>query len=109
MEVRDFDHKLVLRADNVETHKSEYLNVDPRATFPFAYGPGGDSIVYNVRERGVDNLWRQGLDGSGRKQLTRFSSEHIQRFAFSPDGAKLAVDRGHLESDAVLLQESAGK
>src|SRR5262249_35458753 len=41
MEVRDFDHKLVLRADNVETHKSEYLNVDPRATFPFAYGPGG--------------------------------------------------------------------
>jgi serine/threonine protein kinase len=109
MEVRDFDHKLVLRADDVETHKAEYLNVDPRATFPFGYGPGGSSIVYNVREHGVDNLWRQGLDGSGRKQLTHFGSEHIQRFAFSPDGTKLAVDRGHLESDAVLLQESAGK
>src|SRR5262249_13153143 len=50
LEVRDFDHRLVLRADNVETHRTEYLNVDPRATYPFAYGPGGNVIVYNVRE-----------------------------------------------------------
>jgi eukaryotic-like serine/threonine-protein kinase len=109
LEVRDFDHKLVLRADNVETHRTEYLNVDPRATYPFAYGPGGNFIVYNVRERGVDNLWRQNLDGSGRKQLTHFTSEHIQRFAFCPQNSKLAVDRGHLESDAVLLSDTSSQ
>jgi eukaryotic-like serine/threonine-protein kinase len=107
LEVRDFDHKLVLRTDNVETHATEYLNVDPRASYPFAYGPDGKSIVYNVRERGVDNLWRQALDGSGRKQLTHFPSDRIGRFAYSPDGTKLAVHRGHLESDAVLLQDAA--
>jgi serine/threonine protein kinase/Tol biopolymer transport system component len=107
LEVRDFDHKLVLRADNVETHATEYLNVDPRISVPFAYWPDGKSIVYNVREHGVDNLWRQGLDGSGRKQLTHFTSERIGYFAFSPDGAKLAVERGHLESDAVLLRDTS--
>jgi len=107
LDVRDFDHKLVLRTDNVETHATEYLNVDPRASFPLAFGPDGKSIVYNVREHGVDNLWRQAPDGSGRKQLTHFTSERIDRFAFSPDGTKLAVDRAHLESDAVLLRDAA--
>jgi Tol biopolymer transport system component len=107
LEVRDFDHKLVLRTDNVETHATEYLNVDPRASYPFAYGPDGKSIIYDVRERGVDNLWRQALDGSGRKQLTHFPSERIGRFAYSPDGTKLAVHRGHMDSDAVLLQDAA--
>ena len=105
-EVRDFDHKLVLRADDVETHQTEYLNADPRMLFPFAYGRDGKSIVYTVRERGVDNLWHQALDGSGRHQLTHFTSDLIARFAFSADGTKLAVDRGHLESDAILIQES---
>jgi eukaryotic-like serine/threonine-protein kinase len=109
LDVRDFDHKLVLRADDVETHKTEYLNVDPRASSPFGYAPGGQTIVYNVRDHGIDNLWRQALDGSARKQITRFISERIQRFAFSPDGKFLAVDRGHLESDAVLLREPANQ
>jgi len=106
MEVRDFDHKLVLRADDVETHQAEYLNADNRTSLPFAYTPDGKSIVYTVRERGVDNLWRQALDGSGRHQLTHFTSDRIARFAFSQDGAKLAVDRGHLESDAILIREA---
>src|ERR1700676_1920781 len=107
VEVRDFDHKLVLRTDNVETHATEYLNVDARASYPLAFWPDGKTIVYTVREHGVDNLWRQAPDGSGRKQLTHFTSERIGQFAFSPDGLKLAVERGHLESDAVLLRDAA--
>jgi serine/threonine protein kinase/Tol biopolymer transport system component len=107
LEVRDFDHKLVLRTDNVETHATEYLNVDPRASHPFAYGPDGKSIVYNVREHGVDNLWRQAPDGSARKQLTHFTAERIGRFMYSPDGKQLAVHRMHQESDAVLLRDAA--
>jgi len=107
LEVREFDHKLVLRVDDVETHRTEYLDVDPRASSsPFQYGPDGKSIFYTVREHGIDNLWHQALDGSGRRQHTHFTSERIWRFAFSVDGSKLAIQRGHLESDAVLLQES---
>jgi hypothetical protein len=57
-----------------------------------------------VREKGVDNLWVQLLDGSARRQLTHFTSEKIGGFAYSKDGTRLAVGRGHADSDAVLLR-----
>ena len=67
----------------------------------------GKSVVYTVREHGVDNLWMQDLAGTGRKQLTHFDKERIVRFAFSPDGKELAIQRGHLEQDAVLLRDTS--
>src|SRR5262249_21318759 len=44
------------------------------------YSPDGKSIVYHVRENGVDNLWSQPLDGSPGKWLTSFKSEHLGDF-----------------------------
>ena len=59
---------------------------------------------YAVREKGVDNLWIQPLDGAARRQLTHFTSEKIGGFAYSKDGKRLGVGRGHADSDAVLLR-----
>jgi hypothetical protein len=56
-----------------------------------------------VREKGIDNLWIQPLDGTPRRQMTHFTAERIAGFAFSRDGAQLGIKRGHAESDAVLL------
>jgi hypothetical protein len=36
--------------------------------------------------------------------LTPFTSESIFAFRYSPDGEKIAIERGHGESDAVLLR-----
>jgi hypothetical protein len=58
-----------------------------------------------VREKGVDNLWLQPLDGKAHRQLTHFNKDRIFRFVYSPDGAQLAIERGTLESDAVLLHD----
>jgi len=63
--------------------------------------------VFVVREKGVDNLWSQPLDGSASKQLTHFTKEKIMRFAYSPDGAQLAIQRGEKEADAVLLKDTS--
>jgi hypothetical protein len=52
-------------------------------------------------------LPRQPLDRSPYSQLTHFTAEKIARFAFSPDGLKIAIERGHFESDAVLLSDTA--
>jgi len=41
------------------------------------------------------------------KQLTHFTSERIFRFAYSPDGTNMAFERGHVESDAVLLRDAS--
>jgi len=64
----------------------------------------GKGVVYAIRENGIDNLWQQPLDGSAGKQLTSFKSEHIFDFHWSPDGSKLALVRGHDDSDVVLMR-----
>jgi Tol biopolymer transport system component len=81
--------------------------VDQRASWPSRFNAEGKAVVYTVREKGVDNLWLQPLDSSPFRQLTHFTSEKISQFAFSRDGSQLAIERGHTESDAVLLRDLA--
>jgi Tol biopolymer transport system component len=64
----------------------------------------GKSILYPVRETNADNLWQQPLDGSAGRSITSFKSEHIWDYHWSPDGSKLALVRGHEDSDVVLIR-----
>ena len=70
------------------------------------FTPDGRSVAYVIREKGVDNIWVQPLDGSAGHPITDFKSEQIWSFSLSPDGKSLALLRGHYDSDVVLLQES---
>jgi eukaryotic-like serine/threonine-protein kinase len=106
-EVRELDHRLVLTIYSIEDKKTDYHELDQRASAPLAFTPDPKAVVYVVREKGVDNLWEQPLDSSPPRQLTHFTSERIVRFRFSPDGSKLAIERGHVESDAVLLRDTS--
>jgi serine/threonine protein kinase/Tol biopolymer transport system component len=103
-EVRESDHTPTLVSYSLEDGKKTSVEFDLRGLPAFAFMPSGKAVVYAVREKGVDNLWMQPLDGAARRQLTHFTSERINGFAFSRDGARLAVGRGHAESDAVLLR-----
>jgi eukaryotic-like serine/threonine-protein kinase len=106
-EVRELDHRLMLRIDNVETQRMAYTDIDQRA-LPFgeiSYAPDGKGVVYVIREKGVDNLWLQPLDSKPRRQLTHFKKDRTFRFVFSPDGSKIAMEYGAVESDAVLLHD----
>jgi Tol biopolymer transport system component/phage shock protein PspC (stress-responsive transcriptional regulator) len=105
-EVRQSDHRLVLRFDSVENKSATYHDLDERASPPLAFAPDPKAVVYVVRNKGVDNLWEQPLDTSPPRPLTHFTAEQIAAFRFSPDGTKLAIERGHLESDAVLLRDT---
>jgi len=78
----------------------------PRATNLIQFSRDGKSVVYVVRENGADNLWQQPLDGSAGKQLTSFKAEHLWDYHWSPDGSKLAVVRGHTDSDVVLMRDA---
>jgi Tol biopolymer transport system component len=69
------------------------------------YTRDGKAVVYTTRENGVDNLWQQPLDGTPGKRMTSFKAEHIWDFHWSPDGSKLALSRGHSDSDVVLLRD----
>jgi len=103
-EVRDSDHANMLVLYSVADGKKSSLEFDPRGLPGLAFLPSGKGVVYAVREKGVDNLWVQPLDGSQRRQLTHFTSERITNFIYSKDGSRLAIERGYFESDAVLLR-----
>jgi Tol biopolymer transport system component len=69
--------------------------------------PDGKAVTYPIRESGVDNLWIQPIDGSAGRQITSFAAEQIFGFHWSPDGRSIGFLRGHVDSDVVLIRESA--
>ncbi len=103
-EVREADHAVMLALYSLADGKKSALEFDQRSLPVLAFLPSGNAVVYVVREKGVDNLWIQPLDGTPRRQLTHFTAERIADYAFSKDGSQLGIKRGHAESDAVLLR-----
>lgn len=77
----------------------------PRLGIP-RFTHDGKAVVYPFRDQAAENLWWQPLDGSAGKQITNFKSERIMEAHWSFDGSKLAMVRGHTDSDVVLLEES---
>jgi serine/threonine protein kinase/Tol biopolymer transport system component len=68
------------------------------------WAPDSRAVVFSRTESEISNLWAHPLDGSAPRQLTRFDSDRIWAFAFSPDGKQLAVSRGHATADVVLIR-----
>lgn len=67
------------------------------------WSPDGKSIVYIVTKKGISNLWAQALEGGDSVQLTKFTSNRIYSFDFSPDGKEIICARGELSGYTVLL------
>ena len=69
------------------------------------WSPDGLAIEVPVTRAGVDNLWSQPLDGSQPVQITDFKSDRIYGLDWSRDGTQLALARGRLTRDAVLITD----
>ncbi len=65
--------------------------------------PDGRAIDFIRENKGVSNIWRQSIDGGDPLPVTNFISDLIFNFAFSPDGQQLALSRGTINSDVVLI------
>jgi serine/threonine protein kinase len=99
------EEKLVLIAPDTGQVEKSVPFQRPRAGL-LRFARDSKSLIYTTRENGVDNLWQQPLDGSPGKQLTSFKAEHIWDFHWSWDGSKLAMVRGHTDSDVVLIRDA---
>jgi eukaryotic-like serine/threonine-protein kinase len=97
-------HEVNLALVATDTGKVRELKFERETAGLIRFTRDGKGVVYVIRENGIDNLWQQPLDGSAGKQLTSFKSEHIFDFHWSPDGSKLALVRGHDDSDVVLMR-----
>jgi Tol biopolymer transport system component len=80
---------------------------DLPATFrhPLHWTPDGRALAYIDTKGGVSNIVAQPLDGGAPKQLTDFKADRIFSFAYSPDGKQLALSRGTVTSDVVLIKD----
>jgi serine/threonine protein kinase/Tol biopolymer transport system component len=107
VDVEEESHELKIRLDPTDGGKTIYADVDQRISSTPVFSPDGKSIVYVVREKGVDNLWEQSLDGKNRKQLTDFTKDLIFRYMYSKDGKQIAIERGNVESDAFLFRDAS--
>jgi Tol biopolymer transport system component/DNA-binding winged helix-turn-helix (wHTH) protein len=66
--------------------------------------PDGQALAYIDTRKSVSNLWAQPLTGGPPRQITDFTSELIFDFAWSRDGKQLALARGTVTSDVVLIR-----
>jgi eukaryotic-like serine/threonine-protein kinase len=95
---------VLLNLDNLS--EARRLDPNPQISAGPQFTVDGKALAYPVRENGVDNIWIQPMDGSPGRPITKFDSEQINSFEWSPDGKNLGILRGHTDSDVILLEES---
>ena len=66
--------------------------------------PDGQALTYMVMQKNVGNIWLQPLNGDAPRQLTNFKDGEIYNYAFSRDGTRLFLARGHQIHDALLIK-----
>jgi Tol biopolymer transport system component len=79
----------------------------PSVAGSVSFTPDGKALAYPVREGAASNIWIQPLNGDSPRRVTSFRSEYVYEFRWSPDGKKLALVRGHTDSDLVLLTDTS--
>ncbi len=70
----------------------------------FRWSVDSKNLILTRPENGATNLWLVPIDGSPPKQWTHFTSEDIFKFALSRDGQRLAVSRGTVSRNAILIR-----
>jgi Tol biopolymer transport system component len=63
------------------------------------------ALAYVDTRGGVSNIWTQPLAGGEPRQLTDFDKDEVFAFAWSTDGRQLALARGFVTRDVVLVKD----
>jgi Tol biopolymer transport system component len=93
----------VLLAVSADTGKVLHSFEAPAGMQVFGWSGDGRALDYVLTRGGVGNIWEQSLTGGPAKQITHFKGELVRDFGWSHDGKQLAVARGHLNSNVVLI------
>jgi serine/threonine protein kinase len=66
----------------------------------------GQALTYIDTQNNASNIWSQPLAGGPPRQLTNWKSDRIFNFAWSRDGKQLALARGIVSNDVVLISDA---
>src|SRR6185436_5795894 len=70
---------------------------------PLHWTPDGQAVAYIDTRNGVSNILAQPVDGGTPRQLTDFKVDRIFWFDWPADGRQLALSRGTLTRDVVMI------
>jgi serine/threonine protein kinase/Tol biopolymer transport system component len=102
-------HSEAILVSKFETAKPavRWLALHPGIFAPGSFTPDGKALAYATAQNDVGNIWVQPLDGSPGHAITNFPTEFVWEFEWSPDGKRLALSRGHSQSNVVLFRETS--
>jgi len=78
------------------------------STYWLSWTRDGGALVY-LNSVDVQNLNIQPIDGGPPKRLTNFTDSRLFSFAISADGKRIAVARGTVTHDVVLIKDFRGQ
>ena len=93
---------MILSADGGVSSKRFNIRSGPDG-FALRWASDGRSILFL---RNTTNIWAQPIDGGPAEQLTHFQGDQIFNFDYSRDGKLVAVARGRVTDDVVLIRDS---
>lgn len=102
---QDFGKLAIIPAEGGESVKTFDLLPTTNITRGPVWTPDGKGIVYLVSRGERSNLWIQSLDGGAPKQVTNFEQPAVARREYSRDGKQIAIVRGELTSNAVMITD----
>jgi eukaryotic-like serine/threonine-protein kinase len=74
----------------------------------YAWSADSRSLTLISSRGGVQNLWRQPIDGSDARQITDFKSGRIFSFSWGQNGRDLVLSRGNTNNDLILIRDTSG-
>jgi Tol biopolymer transport system component len=84
------------------TEKEVELSLQP----DFRWSPDGKALTY-INRQGVDNLWNLSIENKKETPMTDFNSGSIGNFVWSQDKKKIFLIRSIVNSDLVLVKDTA--
>ncbi len=94
----------ILAADGSRIIK-QFNNLPLGFSIPISWTADGTGFTYALRTNGVSNIWFQNAEGGDPRQLTDFKTDEIFRYEFSPDGKRLAFEKGFRVNDVLVIRD----
>ena len=102
-ETQNFNRLAIVSAEGGPPLKTFDISPSVNVSRGPIWTPDGKGITYLDARGEKTNLWVQPIDGGKPKQLTDFSQPVVARRAYSWDGKQIAIVRGEMTSNAMLL------
>ena len=74
----------------------------------FTWSPDSRNLTILTNRGGIQNLWRQPVEGGEPEPITNFKSGRIFSFSWARDGRSILIARGSTNNDLILIRDTSG-